>query len=189
MKWSHWLERPATTVKILVRHLAVDNVVAPEATNQPQEGLPMASIEEAGRAQYRSRLGVLAAWGALLAVAARGALRRELYRPPVLAALGVLAFDFAFHSFFGNDRFLYSCGWTVFTIAVVAAAFDAGAPREGRLGAAATGAPRALSRTPARLELALPRRACGGGGRLNLVGRREDPFAARKERRMVGGRR
>jgi hypothetical protein len=138
VKWSHWLERPGTTVKILVRHLAVDNLAAPEAANSPHDGLPMASIEEAGRPHYRSRLGVLAAWGAVLAVALRGALRRELFRPPLLAALAILGFDFAFHSFFGNDRFLYSCGWTVFTIAAVAVAFDAGAPRGGRWGAAAT---------------------------------------------------
>jgi hypothetical protein len=138
VKWSHWLERPATTVKILVRHLAFDNVVAPEATNQPHDGLAMASIEEAGRSHYRSRLGVLAVWIAVLAVAARGALRGALFRPPLLAALAILAFDFAFHSFFGNDRFLYSCGWTVFTVAAVAAAFDAGAPAGGRVGAAAT---------------------------------------------------
>jgi len=138
VKWSHWLERPATTVKILVRHLAFDNVVAPEATNQPHDGLAMASIEEAGRSHYRSRLGVLAVWIAVLAVAARGALRGALFRPPLLAALAILAFDFAFHSFFGNDRFLYSCGWTVFTVAAVAAAFEAGAPAGGRLGTAAT---------------------------------------------------
>jgi hypothetical protein len=139
VKWSHWLERPATTVKILVRHLAVDNLAAPEAANSPHDGLPMASIEEAGRPHYGSRLAVLAAWGAVLAVAVRGALRRELFRPPLLAALAILGFDFAFHSFFGNDRFLYSCGWTVFSVVAVAVAFDAGAPRGGRWGAAATG--------------------------------------------------
>jgi hypothetical protein len=147
VKWSHWLERPATTVKILVRHLAVDNLAAPEAANSPHDGLPMARIEEAGRGHYGSRLPVLAAWGAVLAVAAWGAMlavaargvRRELLRPPLLAALAILCFDFAFHSFFGNDRFLYSCGWTVFSVAAVAVAFDAGAPRGGRWGAAATG--------------------------------------------------
>jgi hypothetical protein len=138
IKWGRWTETPVETAKILVRHLALDNVVAPAPRNDPHDGLPMASIEHAGRPEYRSRLPVLAVWIAILALAARGAFQRGLYTLPLLAALAYLGFNLAFHSLFGNDRMLYSCDWTVFTIAVVAAAFERGAPPGGRLGTAAT---------------------------------------------------
>jgi hypothetical protein len=138
IKWGRWTETPVETAKILVRHLALDNVVAPAPANDPHEGLAMASIEHAGRPQYGSRLPALAAWAAILVLAARGALQRGLYTPPVLAFLAVLAFNLAFHSLFGNDRMLYACDWTVFTITVVAAAFERGAPPSGRPAHAAT---------------------------------------------------
>jgi hypothetical protein len=128
IQWDHLLEHPGTTAKILVRHLAIDAVVAPQAETQLHDDLPMASIEHAGAAHYRSRLPVLLLWAAVLAVAARGALRPGYWTPPVLAAFAILAYNFAFHSFFGNDRFLYACDWTLFTVGVVALAFDRAAP-------------------------------------------------------------
>ena len=132
IEWDHLLEHPGTTAKILVRHLAVDAVVAPLADVQIHEALPMASIEHAGVAHYRSRLPVLLLWAAVLAVAARGALRPGYWTPPVLAAFAILAYNFAFHSFFGNDRFLYACDWTLFTVGVVALGFDRAAPAGAR---------------------------------------------------------
>lgn len=136
IKWSHWFEEPATTVKILVRTLVIDDVVAPAPLRTEHDGLAMASIEHAGRPQYRSRLPALAAWGLVLAIAGVGALRGALRRPPVLAALAVLAYSFAFHSVFGNDRFLYACSWTVFAVLTVAVCFDTALPRAGRARAA-----------------------------------------------------
>jgi hypothetical protein len=138
IKWGRWTETPLETAKILVRHLALDNVVAPAPRNDPYEGLPMASIEHAGRPEYRSRLPALAVWAAILLLAARGALQRGLYSPPVLAIAAYLGFNFLFHSLFGNDRMLYACDWTVFTIAVVAAALERAAPPASRLGHAAS---------------------------------------------------
>jgi hypothetical protein len=136
--WDHLLEHPGTTAKILVRHLAVDAVVAPRADTLVHDDLPMASIEHAGAEHYRSRLPVLLLWAAVLAVAARGALRPGYWTPPVLAAFAILAYNFAFHSFFGNDRFLYSCDWVLFTIGVAALGFDRALAPGGRAAALAT---------------------------------------------------
>jgi hypothetical protein len=129
IQWDHLLDHPGTTAKILARHLAIDAVVAPRAETQIHDALPMASIEHAGVSRYASRLPVLLLWAAVLAVAARGALRPGYWTPPVLAAFAILAYNVAFHSFFGNDRFLYACDWTLFTIGVVALAFDRASPR------------------------------------------------------------
>jgi hypothetical protein len=130
--WDHLLEHPGTTARILVRHLAIDAVVAPRADTQIHDELPMASIEHAGALHYRSRLPVLLVWAAVVAVAARGALRRGYWTPPVVAAFAILAYNFAFHSVFGNDRFLYACDWTLFTVGVVALGFDRAAPAGAR---------------------------------------------------------
>jgi hypothetical protein len=130
IQWDRLLEHPGTTAKILVRHLAIDAVVAPRADVQIHDDLPMASIEHAGARHYASRVPVLLLWAAVLAVAARGALRPGYWTPPVLAAFAILACNFAFHSFFGNDRFLYACDWTLFTVGVVALGFDRAA-RDG----------------------------------------------------------
>ena len=94
-----------------------------------------------GAAHYRSRLPVLLLWAAVLAVAARGALRPGYWTPPVLAAFAILAYNFAFHSFFGNDRFLYSCDWVLFTIGVAALGFDRALAPGGRAAALATALP------------------------------------------------
>lgn len=136
--WTRWTEQPATTLKVLVRHFAIDAVVAPAPESQLHDGFPMASIEHVSRGQYRSRGVALALWATLLAVTSRGVLRRDFYRPPIFAALAILAFNFVFHSFFGNDRLLYACDWTLFVIAVVAVAVERAAPPRSRLGAAAT---------------------------------------------------
>ena len=138
IQWDHLLEHPGKTAKVLVRSLAVDAVVAPEAHTQIHDDLPMASVEEAGAEHYRSRIPVLLLWVVVLAIAARGALRPGYWTPPVLAAFAILAWNFAFHSFFGNDRFLYACDWTLFTVGVVALGFDRGAPAAGRRGVLAT---------------------------------------------------
>lgn len=130
--WDHLLETPGATARILVRHFAVDAVVAPQAETLLHDDLPMASIEHAGALHYRSRLPVLLLWAAVLAVAARGALRPGYWTPPVLAASAIIAYNFAFHSFFGNDRFLYACDWALFTVGVVALGFDRAAPPGAR---------------------------------------------------------
>jgi len=129
VKWTHWLERPGPTVQILGRSLLLDNVLAPAPYRTEHEGLPMASIEEARRAHYRARWPAVALWALVLAAAGVGALRGALWRPLGVAALGLLAFHFAFHSFFGNDRFLYAAGWTLFTVLAVALGFEAAVPR------------------------------------------------------------
>jgi hypothetical protein len=136
--WDHLLEHPGTTAKILVRHLAVDAVVAPRAETLLHDDLPMATIEHAGAEHYRSRIPVLVLWAAVLAVAARGALRPGYWTPPVLAAFAILAYNFAFHSFFGNDRFLYACDWVLFTVGAVALGFDRALAPGGRAAALAT---------------------------------------------------
>ncbi|HEX2485911.1 MAG TPA: hypothetical protein VHQ66_11455 [Myxococcota bacterium] len=132
VEWGRWLETPAKTAKILVRHFAVDSVLAPAAERSWNDGRPMASIEEAGRAAYRTRAVAFALWFAVLGVALAGA-TRVLRRPAVLLALALVAFNAAFHSLFGNDRILYACNWTLFVLLVVACAFDAAGARARRL--------------------------------------------------------
>jgi hypothetical protein len=138
IKWGPLLESPLGTARILLRSVALDAVIAPQAMTQLHDGEPMASIEHAGAGHYRSRIAVLLLWAAILAVAARGALRPGYWTPPVVAALALLAWNLAFHSFFGNDRFLYSCDWAIFIVGVVALGFDRAQAQGARAAALAT---------------------------------------------------
>jgi hypothetical protein len=152
-----------------VRHLGFDNVVAPEATKQPHEGLAMASIEEAGRPQYRSRLASCR-WtlsspaarvlrGALPPAASRLSRSRSTSRSTVLRQRPL-----------PSPRLAVLCRPWRYRRALAA---EPGAVRQ---------ASRVFSR-PARLELALSG-AGGGGGWLSS--RRRRCSCREGERRMVG---
>ena len=80
----------------------------------------MASIEQGHWATFQPAWPLYLAW-AIVLVAAVSSLRfKKSCTLPILAALGCIAFNFFFHSVFGNDRMLYSANWTLFTVMSVA---------------------------------------------------------------------
>ncbi|HEX3129504.1 MAG TPA: hypothetical protein VH394_19360 [Thermoanaerobaculia bacterium] len=109
---------------VLLRHLAVFDVVAPEIQDRTPKGSPvpwvtfhkatLSDIHGAGRAAVILLL-------ALDLLALYGILRRRLFLEPVLQSLilGIL-FLATLHYYYGDDLFLYSCSWLFLVLAVMA---------------------------------------------------------------------
>jgi hypothetical protein len=109
---------------VLLRHLAVFGIVAPEPQVRPAKDSPVSWVtfhkatlaESAGTG--RAAVALLLALD-LLAV--YGILRHRLYREPVLQSLILsIAFLATLHYFYGDDLFLYSCSWVFLVLAMLA---------------------------------------------------------------------
>ncbi len=124
--WLYWenLKTPFTTVRILMQHLWLSNIIGPEPVLQTFMDKPMASIEQGYWATFQPAWALYFVWSLLLLAAASSLLSKATYTAPFLAALGCLAFNFFFHSVFGNDRMLYSADWTIFSVISVAWGFE-----------------------------------------------------------------
>ncbi|MDB6117009.1 MAG: hypothetical protein JWO08_790 [Verrucomicrobiaceae bacterium] len=124
--WLDWtrLRHPIDNTRVLLQHLWLSNIIGPEPVRTIMFGKPMASIEAGSWAMVSPSLPLLALWVMLLAGAATSLFRREFYRPVLVAALAVLAFNFAFFFIFGNDRMLYAALWTSTSVFVVAAGVE-----------------------------------------------------------------
>ncbi|MDB6074749.1 MAG: hypothetical protein JWO89_2389 [Verrucomicrobiaceae bacterium] len=120
--WLDWtrLQHPIANTRVLLQHLWLSNIIGPEPVRTIMFGKPMASIEAGTWAMVAPSLPLLGLWIMLLAGAATSLFRREFYQPMILAALAVLAFNFAFFFIFGNDRMLYAALWTSTSVFVVA---------------------------------------------------------------------
>ncbi|MEI6536814.1 MAG: hypothetical protein WCN98_15815, partial [Verrucomicrobiaceae bacterium] len=121
-EWLYWenLTKPLETVRILMQHLWLSNIIAPEPLQEMFMNQRMASIEQGHWATFQPAWPLYLAW-AIVLVAAVSSLRfKKSCTLPILAALGCIAFNFFFHSVFGNDRMLYSANWTLFTVMSVA---------------------------------------------------------------------
>jgi hypothetical protein len=109
--------------EVLLRHLAVFDVLAPEPLARTPEGSPvpwvtfhkatLADFEGTGRAALAL---LLAAW----ALAAFGIFRSRLHREPLFQSLllGIAGLAIL-HYFYGDDLFLYSCSWAFLVLAVL----------------------------------------------------------------------
>ncbi|MBX7207136.1 MAG: hypothetical protein K1X78_02385 [Verrucomicrobiaceae bacterium] len=127
-KESHWLywERllsPVETTRILLQHQWLSNIIAPEPEKTFPFGpdAPMASIEAGSWAMFAPAWPLFALWSLVLLGAATALLDRRFYTPAILAALGVMAFNFCFFFVFGHDRMLYAALWTPVSVFLVAA--------------------------------------------------------------------
>jgi hypothetical protein len=130
IRLENWTQkrRRGETAEILLRHLWVANVVAPEAYATPHRGHPswtMAQIEGSGWGRDASRAGAFAAWLVILGIAGPAAGDSRFYNGWCLSALACLAWNFGLLSIFGDDRMLYACSWTLFSVGIVAWGFDA----------------------------------------------------------------
>jgi hypothetical protein len=109
--------------EVLLRHLAVFGVLAPEPLARIPEGSPVpwvtfhkATLADFGGAGLAALLLLLTAW----ALAAFGAFRARLYREPLFQSLLLgIAFLAALHYFYGDDLFLYSCSWVFLVLATL----------------------------------------------------------------------
>lgn len=110
--------------QVLLRHLAVFDVVAPEPLARTPEGSPVPWVTF-----HKATLGDFGSWGraalALLlaawALAAFGTVRARIYREPLFQSLLLgIAFLALLHYFYGDDLFLYSCSWAFLVLAVLA---------------------------------------------------------------------
>jgi hypothetical protein len=109
---------------VLLRHLAVFGIVAPEIETRTPKSSPvpwvtfhkatLSDTHGTGRAAVVLLL-------ALDLLALYGILRQRLFREPVLQSL-VLGISFLaiLHYFYGDDLFLYSCSWVFLVLAVMA---------------------------------------------------------------------
>jgi hypothetical protein len=120
LTWEH-LSTPWHTLRILLQHLFLTNIVAPEPVVVEVLGLPMASVEAGNWAMLKPSFPLLALWILVLAAAAWGLRQRASWTPALLAAAAVLAFNLCFFSVFGHDRMLYAALWTPMTILLAAA--------------------------------------------------------------------
>lgn len=109
---------------VLLRHLAVFDVVAPDFQGRTPKDSPvpwvtfhkatLSDTHGAGRAAVVLLL-------ALDLLALYGILRRRLFLEPVLQSLALgIAFLATLHYFYGDDLFLYSCSWAFLVLAVMA---------------------------------------------------------------------
>lgn len=120
--WLCWenLQAPLTHARILLQHLWLSNIVAPEPSITRPFGQPMASIEAGTWDRFAAAWPLYGLWLTMLAALLIGLGRQLLKQPLMLTALIVLAFNFSFFFVFGNDRMLYSCLWTSMTVLIVA---------------------------------------------------------------------
>jgi hypothetical protein len=120
LTWEH-LSTPWQTLRILLQHLFVTNIIAPEPVLVEVLGLPMASVEAGSWSMIQPALPLVLLWIVVLGTALWGLRHRAALTAPVLASLAVLGFNLVFFSVFGHDRMLYVALWTPMTILVVAA--------------------------------------------------------------------
>ncbi len=118
--WDNLFKTPWDTLRILLQHQWLSNIIGPEPVLEFFNGKPMASIEQGAWAVFRPAWPLFALWGVLLATAATSLFRKETYSHPFVACLACLAFNFVFHSVFGNDRMLYAADWTLYSVIAVA---------------------------------------------------------------------
>ena len=118
--WDNIFKTPWATLRILLQHQWLSNIIGPEPVLQFFNGMPMASIEQGAWAVFRPAWPLFALWGVLLAAATTSLFRKETYTHPFVACLACLAFNFVFHSVFGNDRMLYAADWTLYSVIAVA---------------------------------------------------------------------
>ena len=124
--WLYWerLKIPFATSKTLLQHMWMSNIIGPEPVKQIIFGKPMGSIEAGDWASVAPSFPLMLVWFAILAGAATTLRRRSFYTPTILAALGALAFNFAFFFIFGHDRMLYAALWTFTAVMVAAVGFE-----------------------------------------------------------------
>lgn len=124
--WLYWenFKTPFMTVRVLLQHLWLSNFIGPEPVLQMFMDKPMASIERGHWASFQPALVLFVAWSLFLLTSASSLFSRATYTASFLAALGCLAFNFIFHSVFGNDRMLYSADWTLYSVLAVAWGFE-----------------------------------------------------------------
>lgn len=140
VSWLYWenLKTPFTTARILLQHLWLSNIIGPEPVLQMFMGKSMASIEQGHWESFQPALALYVAWSLFLLTSASSLFSRATYTAPFLAALGCLAFNFFFHSVFGNDRMLYSADWTIYSVIAVAWGFEVFLKRVPALARAST---------------------------------------------------
>ena len=132
----HSAKRAEIRARVLLRHVTVFDLVAPRPLVRTPEGSPVpwvtfhkATLADLGVAG-RCAVGLLFA---LYALAVYGIFRARLFREPVLQALvlGIAALS-AFHYFYGDDLFLYSCSWVFLVVGAVAWGLQ-GVSQSGRI--------------------------------------------------------
>lgn len=126
--WLYWgrLQSPVETSRVLLQHQWLSNIIAPEPVRTIPFGpkVPMASIESGTWDTFAPAWPLFALWCVVLLGAATALFNKRLYTPTILAATGVMAFNFVFFFVFGHDRMLYAALWTSVSVFLIAAGWE-----------------------------------------------------------------
>jgi hypothetical protein len=124
--WFYWenLATPVHTIRVVLQHHLLSNVIAPDPVTVSFSGAPMKSIEQGSLSTLWTTAHLAVLWLAIAGIGLINTIRHRQH-PPVVVAMGCsVAFTLLFFTVFGNDRMLYASIWTPPVVMLVAVGWE-----------------------------------------------------------------